>query len=109
MKRGRPVGSQIRQRIVDILHFLGQGYGYQIHKIYKMAYDPCTREVIYYHLRKGVSMGEIAEAGVKREEGRYSWGGTVEKIYYKVGSKGNPSMDEAAQKAVEQYKQAKSL
>jgi hypothetical protein len=101
MKRGRPVGSPIRQRIIDILYYLGEGYGYQIHKIYREAYGDCTREVVYYHLKKGIATGEIEESRIKQEQGDFSWGVIVEKIYYKLGSQANPTMDEEARVAVE--------
>lgn len=94
----------IRQRIVDILYFLGEGYGYLLHKLYKEAYGECTREVVYYHLRKGIALGEIEQAGIKREEGNYSWGKTVEKIYYRVGPNANPTMDDAARDVVNTFK-----
>ena len=85
MKRGRPVKSEIRQNIIEILHFLGKGYGYQIAKIYRQIFPACTREVIYYHLKKGVKLGEIEVNEVKKEKGEYSWGEVVEKIYYSLG------------------------
>ena len=34
MPRGRPVKSQIRQNIIEILFYLKQGYGYNIAKVY---------------------------------------------------------------------------
>ncbi|MFW5746359.1 MAG: hypothetical protein ACOCWQ_02280 [Nanoarchaeota archaeon] len=106
MKRGRPVGSPIRQRIVEILYFLGEGYGYQIHKIYQEAYGKCTREVIYYHLKKGVATGEFVESRIKKEEGEYSWGSVVEKIYYRIGNAAVPQMDEDAHAAVRMLAQS---
>lgn len=93
MGRGRPVKSEIRQNIVEILYIMGNGYGYDIHKIYKQIFTPVTREVIYYHLKKGVKLGEFEIKEVKREEGKYSWGGVVEKIYYKLGEKSNPILE----------------
>lgn len=85
MKRGRPVKSEIRQRIAEILYFLGSEYGYKVHKIYCEIFPKCTREVVYYHLRKGVKLGEFEIAEVKQEKGDFSWGGVVEKTYYKLG------------------------
>lgn len=94
-KRGRPTNSIIRQQMLEILSVLGEGYGYEIHKIHKHVFAPCTREVIYYHLRKGVSLGEIAITKVVKEEGNFSWGPAVEKTYYGVGknAKPNPAPD----------------
>jgi hypothetical protein len=93
MTRGRPIGSQIRQRIVDILHSMGSGYGYEIHKRYKDLFPNVTLRVIYYHLRKGVEIGEFKVKLVKQEKGDYSWGSHAEKIYYALGPKANPSAD----------------
>ncbi len=90
MPRGRPVRSEIRQNIVDILYLLGESYGYEIHKIYINIFPRCTSEVIYYHLRKGVALEEFAIKRIKTEKGEYSWGGTAEKIYYKLGPNANP-------------------
>lgn len=85
MPRGRPVKSTIRQNIVEILAVKGKAYGYEIHKIYKELFPECTREVIYYHLKKGVHLGEFSVAEIKMEKGAYSWGATVEKKYYTLG------------------------
>lgn len=93
MVRGRPIGSPIRQRIVDILHFMDSGYGYEIHKAYKDLFPNVTLRVIYYHLRKGVSLEEFKVKIVKQEKGDYSWGSHAEKIYYSLGPKANPKAD----------------
>ncbi len=84
-KRGRPVHSPIRQNILQILAVIGRGYGYQIHKHYDSLFPRCTRESVYYHLRKGVLLGEIELEEVKQEHGNYSWGTVVEKRYYGLG------------------------
>ena len=93
MPRGRPVKSQIRQNIIEILHVMGKGYGYEIHKIYKEIFPECTREVVYYHLKKGIQLGEFAIDEVRQEHGDYSWGRTVEKTYYKLGANAKPNGD----------------
>lgn len=90
MPRGRPIGSEIRQRMVDILAVMGQGYGYEIHKIYCELFPRCTREVVYYHLRIGVKLGQFIIEKVVSEQGDYSWGRMVEKTYYKLGPEANP-------------------
>ncbi|MFT4310853.1 MAG: hypothetical protein ACMXYC_04435 [Candidatus Woesearchaeota archaeon] len=104
MSKGRPTGSRIRQGIVDILFFLGEGYGYIIHKLYVEAYGHVTREVVYYHLKKGIALGEIVQTAVRMEKGNFSWGGMVEKTYYGVGPQAVPTMDEQAKKVVESFK-----
>src|SRR3989338_9240053 len=87
--RGRPVKSEIRQNIIEILKVTGPLYGYKIHKFYNEMFPACTRENVYYNLRKGVKIGEF-ELEVRKEEGNYSWGNVVEKKYYRLGSKAAP-------------------
>jgi hypothetical protein len=93
MPRGRPVKSQIRQNLIELLAVMGKGYGYELHKVYKEIFPECTREVVYYHLKKGIKLGEFAIDEVKQEKGEYSWGATVEKTYYKLGQNAKPSGD----------------
>lgn len=81
----RKVGSPVRQRLVALLHGVGKGYGYQLHKMYCELYGRCTRENIYYHLRKGVELGEFVQVSITKEKGSYSWGDDVQKIYYALG------------------------
>lgn len=93
MPRGRPTKSQIRQNIVEILYFMKQGHGYDIFKKYKSIFPAVTMRVIYYHLKKGTDLGEFKVHEIKKEEGNYSWGNSVEKIYYALGDKAKPAMD----------------
>jgi len=90
MRRGRPLQSEIRQNIIEILYFLGKGYGYQISKIYNEVFAKASQRSVYYHLRKGVSIGELELNKIEQEEGDFSWGKTVEKIYYSLGRKAKP-------------------
>ena len=101
MARGRPIGSQIRQNIVEILYFLKQGYGYDIYKIYREVFPPVTLRSIYYHLRKGVQLEEFKVQRIKAEKGNYSWGESAEKIYYSLGKNAKSSGLEKVKKAVE--------
>ena len=94
MQRGRPTRSSIRQNILEILHFLGKGYGYQISKIYNSVFPQVTQRVIYYHLRKGISTKEIEMHSVKQERGAYSWGSEVEKKFYALGPLALPKGEE---------------
>jgi hypothetical protein len=100
-RRGRPIGSPIRQNIVELLAVLGRGYGYEIAKHYKEVFPACTRESIYYHLRKGVQLGEFIVEEVKQEQGQFSWGPVAEKIYYKLGPKAQPRGDERIKRHLE--------
>ncbi len=93
VKRGRPVSSMIRQHIVEILYFMGSGYGYQIFEVYRRVYAPVTLRSIYYHLHKGLVTKEFKVEKVKIEKGQFSWGGEVEKTYYSLGDSAKPQID----------------
>ena len=92
MGRGRPTGSNIRQNIIEILYFMGSGYGYEIYKAYIELFPKVTMRVIYYHLKKGVSIDEFSVDRIEKEKGDYSWGPEAEKIYYRLGPQARPSM-----------------
>ena len=85
MSRGRPTKSQIRQNIIEILSYLKKGYGYSVARIYNEVFPTVHMRSIYYHLRKGVSTGEIHLDEIKEEKGDFSWGTKVEKVYYTLG------------------------
>jgi len=93
MPRGRPVNSAVRQNIVEILYFLGKGYGYEIYKIYSEIFPRVSMRVVYYHLKKGQLLGEFKVDKIKTEQGDYSWGSVAEKVYYALGPKAKPKMD----------------
>ena len=94
MLRGRPQRSVIRDNILGILYYLKTGYGYDIAKIYNEVFPEVTQRSIYYHLRKGVETGEISIHKVEQEKGNFSWGNMVEKIYYSLGERAQPKIDE---------------
>ena len=96
--RGRPNKSVIRQNVVEILNYLKKGYDYQIAKIYNEVFPTVTQRSIYYHLRKGVQTKEIRVHKVELEEGNFSWGKMVEKIYYTLGENADPQGDERIEK-----------
>ncbi len=91
--RGRPLNSQIRENIVEILYFMGRGYGYDIYKHYISLFPKVTLRSIYYHLNKGVELGIFEIERIEKEKGDYSWGETAEKIYYKLGKSASPKID----------------
>jgi len=91
MPRGRPVKSAIRQNVVDILQHLKKGHGYNLYKIYTDLFDPVTMRVIYYHLKKGSALKEFKVHSIIKENGNFSWGSTVEKIYYELGENARPT------------------
>jgi hypothetical protein len=104
MPRGRPVKSQIRQNIIEILYFIKQGYGYDIYKIYRDVFPPVTLRSVYYHLRKGTKIGEFKVAKIKSEKGDYSWGPEAEKIYYSLDENAAPKADLRVKKYLEKKK-----
>ena len=90
MKQGRPVKSPIRQNIIEILYFLGEGYAYDIYKIYVQIFPKVTMRSIYYHLKKGTILEEFKIKEIRKERGDYSWGQEAEKIYYTLGPNASP-------------------
>ena len=104
MHRGRPIKSEIRQNIIDILYYLKSGYGYEIFKIYRSLFPKCTNEVIYYHLKKGVILNEFVVDRVEQEKGKFSWGPVSEKIYYKNGPEAKPRMNKKTKEFIEKLK-----
>jgi len=107
MPRGRPVKSEIRERIAEILFFAGSAYGYKIHKIYCQIFPKCTREVVYYHMRKGVKLKEFKIKEIKQEKGEFSWGGMVEKTYYCLGSEARVKGDKQVKKFFDEHPEMK--
>lgn len=93
MKPGRPVKSDIRQNIIELLHFMGEGYAYDIHRVYTRIFPQVTARSIYYHLKKGVVLQEFVVKDIRKEKGDYSWGSEAEKIYYGLGPNAAPKVD----------------
>ena len=91
--RGRPLNSQIRKNIVEILYVMEKGYGYDIYKHYIALFPKVTLRSIYYHLNKGVELGVFKIQKIEKEKGDYSWGETAEKIYYELGKAASPKID----------------
>jgi hypothetical protein len=92
-KQGRPIGSKVRQNMVEILYFYKQLHGYDLFKIYVELYHPVTMRLIYYHLKKGVDTGEFKVYKINKKTGKYSWGTTSENIQYELGPKANPMIE----------------
>ncbi|HLG24172.1 MAG TPA: hypothetical protein VI564_04570 [Candidatus Nanoarchaeia archaeon] len=101
MKKGRPVKSEIRQNVIEILHFTGKGYGYEIYKVYVAIFPKVTLRSIYYHLRKGISLEEFQINKIEKSKGDYSWGGEAEKIYYSLGPNAKPVGNDRVKEYVE--------
>lgn len=89
-KKGRPNKSIVRQNIVNVLFYVGKAYGYKIYKRYIEIFPKVSQRLIYYHLRKGVLIGEFKVEKVERKKGDYSWGQEAERVYYKLGPNAKP-------------------
>ena len=100
MGKGRPVKSEIRQNIVEILYFMKEGYGYEIYKVYRAIFPKVTMRSIYYHLKKGLQTEEFVISKVVDVEGDYSWGPSAKKTYYALGSKARPKNEERVKDAL---------
>ncbi len=80
-KRGRPVGSRIRDEILVILLKKGPLCGYEVYKEYVKRNGPVNIRSIYYNLKKGVELG-LLECKENIKKGSFSWGDTAKiKIY----------------------------
>lgn len=104
MVKGRPIKSKIRQNVVEILHYLGEGYGYQVAKIYNEIFPAATQRSIYYNLQKGVLTKEIAVYKIEEEQGDFSWGSMVEKKYYSLGKNAEPKGEKRVQDFLKRWK-----
>lgn len=82
--QGRPVGSDVRTNIITLLSKEGPMHGYSLYQEYIKYYPNVSMRLIYYHLKKGVSMGELKIHKIEKKKGEYSWGGEVEHILYVV-------------------------
>ncbi|MDP2749762.1 MAG: hypothetical protein Q8O89_02940 [Nanoarchaeota archaeon] len=100
-RKGRPVKSQIRTNIVEILFFGKKMYGYDVYKTYVSIFPRVTMRAVYYNLRKGLNLGEFEIESIKMEKGDYSWGGQAEKTYYKLGLISRPAGDKRVQEYFE--------
>ena len=103
-QRGRPVNSIIRQNMIELLYYLGKAYGYDLYKYYVEIFPKVTLRSIYYHLRKGIDLGEFEIEKIEKEKGNYSWGEMAEKIYYKLGSNANAKGNLRVKKLIEKLK-----
>lgn len=107
MVKGRPIKSQIRQNILEILHYMGEGYGYQIAKIYNEIFPTATQRSIYYNLQKGILTKEIAVHKIEEEEGNFSWGSMVEKKYYSLGKNAEVKGDKRVKEFLKSWQKTK--
>lgn len=107
MRKGRPIGSEIRDNVVDIMFHMGKAYGYEIYQVYKNVFKPVTLRVIYYHLAQAVKLGLMKVEKVQVEEGDYSWGTTVEKKYYILTNQAKPRPNVHVKQFLEEHNMPK--
>jgi hypothetical protein len=79
--------------MIEILHSMHEGYGYQIYKAYKDIFPTVTLRSMYYHLKKGKKLGEFEVVKVEKDQGSFSWGPSTERIIYKLGPAAKPKGD----------------
>lgn len=92
-RRGRPPGSQTRDRIVEILGVVERATGYDVYKVYREVFGSITSRSIYYNLHQGVLLDVFELDEVAVESGEYSWGSKAEKKYYTLGRKAKQVVD----------------
>lgn len=97
-KRGRKVGSTIRDRLVELLFYFGEGYGYTLYKNYVSIWGKVTLRSIYYHLNKGVELDIFKVNKIEKVKGDYSWGLETKRIIYSLGSLAKPKGDKEISK-----------
>ena len=91
-KRGRKPVSEIRDNIAELLFFAGEAYGYELYKKYlKVFGQKISMRSIYYHLSKGVELGEFAVNRVENIRGSFTWGEGVRRVVFKLGPNAKPS------------------
>jgi len=95
MGKGRPTKSEIRQNMVELLNVIGEAYGYSLYKSYMRVFPKVTMRSIYYHLKKGLELGEFKISKIQKEQGQFSWGGEVQKTYYALGENAKPEGNQA--------------
>jgi len=83
-KQGRPIGSNVRTNIINLLSKEGPMHGYQIYQEYIKYYPKVSMRLIYYHLKKGVSLEELKIHKIEKKKGEFSWGNEVQNILYAV-------------------------
>jgi len=98
VKRGRSLGSPIRDNLIDLLYVLGPSYGYVLYKNYKKIWGQVSIRSIYHHLSKGVELGLFEVSGIEKAEGNYSWGSGVQRTIYKLAKDVQPKNPEQIKK-----------
>ncbi len=96
----RPIKSQVRQNIVDMLFFMKRSHGYAIYKTYIAIFPKTTMRNIYYHLNKGLKTGEFKKE-IEKTKGSYSWGEEAERTFYSLGKQAKTTMNKKVKEYVD--------
>ncbi len=89
--RGRPTSSPIRDNLIELIFFLKESYGYDLYKKYVRIFGQnISIRSIYYHLNKGVELGEFRIHTVEDVQGNYSWGNQVKRVVFALGPNAKP-------------------
>ena len=90
---GRKPNSQIREEIVELLHFLKEAYGYELYKKYCHVFNKkVSMRSIYYHLNKGVELGIFNLKEVRNVQGDFSWGSGAKQVIFELGVNARPNI-----------------
>ena len=92
-KRGRVVGSVIRDNLIELLFHLKQAYAYELYKHYKKVFGPVSIRSVYYNLTKGKDIGVFEIKEIQKVEGDFSWGPQAQRIVFGLTDKAQPKQD----------------
>lgn len=92
-KRGRVVGSVIRDNLIEILFHLKSAYAYELYKHYKKVFGPVSIRSVYYNLTKGKDIGVFEIKEIQQVEGNFSWGPKAQRIVFALTDKAQPKQD----------------
>ncbi len=104
MPRGRPSYSLVRERLKQLLYFLGPLTAYDAHKHFVELFAKTSRRNVYYQLSKGEELGFFKVNKVEEEQGDYSWGSTSRKVYYELAAKMPVDVDERVREYAQKVK-----
>lgn len=88
--RGRPIHSDVRDRISKLLLEGGPTYGYDIYRKYNKQYKKVALRSIYYNLEKGIELGVFTVKEVQQHKGNYSWGESAKRVIFDLAVRNKP-------------------
>ena len=99
-KRGRVVGSVIRDNLIELLFHLKSAYAYELYKHYKKVFGPVSIRSVYYNLTKGKDIGVFEIKEIQKVEGDFSWGPQAQRIVFGLTDKAQPRQDPKIKQAL---------